>query len=98
MVYDWSSDSKIMTSFGKYVSNFVKTAVSSISPNKVTSYTLSQYESEYENCEQLLQQKSIYYFYKVANHFDMVYLPGSVGIPVNGETVYAYRCLSTFIY
>uniref|UniRef100_A0A094ZXW2 85/88 kDa calcium-independent phospholipase A2 n=1 Tax=Schistosoma haematobium TaxID=6185 RepID=A0A094ZXW2_SCHHA len=80
-----------MTSFGKYVSNFVKTAVSSISPNKVTPYTLSQYESEYENCEQLLQQKSIYYFYKVANHFDMVYLPGSVGIPVNGETVYAYR-------
>ncbi|CAH8678264.1 unnamed protein product [Schistosoma haematobium] len=79
-----------MTSFGKYVSNFVKTAVSSISPNKVTPYTLSQYESEYENCEQLLQQKSIYYFYKVANHFDMVYLPGSVGIPVNGETVYAY--------
>ncbi|VDP39237.1 unnamed protein product [Schistosoma margrebowiei] len=37
-----------MTSFGKYVSNFVKTAVSSISPNKVTPYTLSQYESEYE--------------------------------------------------
>ncbi|CAH8676907.1 unnamed protein product [Schistosoma rodhaini] len=79
-----------MTSFGKYVSNFVKTAVSSISPNKVIPYTLSQYESEYEDCEQLLQQKSIYYFYKVANHFDMVYLPGSDSIPINGETVYAY--------
>ncbi|CAH8565248.1 unnamed protein product [Schistosoma turkestanicum] len=79
-----------MTSFGKYVSNFVKTAVSSISPNKVIPYTLSQYESEYEDCEQLLHQKSIYYFYKVANHFDMIYLPGSVGIPINGETVYAY--------
>ncbi|KAK4474754.1 hypothetical protein MN116_001878 [Schistosoma mekongi] len=79
-----------MTSFGKYVSNFVKTAVSSISPNKVIPYTISQYESEYEDCDELLNQKSIYYFYKVANHFDMVYLPGSVDIPGSGETVYAY--------
>ncbi|KAH8868684.1 85/88 kDa calcium-independent phospholipase A2 [Schistosoma japonicum] len=79
-----------MTSFGKYVSNFVKTAVSSISPNKVIPYTISHYESEYEDCDELLSQKSIYYFYKVANHFDMVYLPGSVDIPGSGETVYAY--------
>ncbi|CAH8665396.1 unnamed protein product [Heterobilharzia americana] len=79
-----------MTSFGKYVSNFVKTAVSSISPNKIISYTISQYESEYQDCEQLLQEKSIYYFYKVANHFDMIYLPGSVGSSGNGENIHAY--------
>nr|CAH8820443.1 unnamed protein product [Trichobilharzia regenti] len=79
-----------MTSFGKYVSNFVKTAVSSISPNKIISYTISQYESEYQDCERLLQEKSIYYFYKVANHFDMVYLPGLVGSSGSGENIHAY--------
>ncbi|CAL8073611.1 unnamed protein product [Calicophoron daubneyi] len=79
-----------VSSLGKYVSNFVKTALSSISPNKVVAYTQSQYDTEYQDCELLYHQEPLFFFYKVANHFEMVYVPRK-GESVNGEEVpFAY--------
>ncbi|THD18831.1 85/88 kDa calcium-independent phospholipase A2 [Fasciola hepatica] len=65
-------------------SNFVKTALSSISPNKVVAYTQSQYETEYQGCAVLYEQDGLFYYYKVANHFEMVYVPKGK-LTQNGE-------------
>ncbi|KAF5402138.1 85/88 kDa calcium-independent phospholipase A2 [Paragonimus heterotremus] len=64
-----------MDYLGKYVSNVVKTAWSSISPNKIIAYTERQYESEYKDCNVLYSHEPLFYFLKVANHFEMTYVP-----------------------
>ncbi|KAF6780111.1 hypothetical protein AHF37_00481 [Paragonimus kellicotti] len=64
-----------MDYLGKYVSNVVKTAWSSISPNKIIAYTERQYDSEYKDCTVLYSHEPLFYFLKVANHFEMTYVP-----------------------
>ncbi|KAA0193711.1 85/88 kDa calcium-independent phospholipase A2 [Fasciolopsis buskii] len=74
----------------KCFSNFVKTALSSISPNKVIAYTQSQYETEYQGCEVLYEQDGLFYYYKVANHFEMVYVPQGKLIQNGEESPFAF--------
>ncbi|KAG5443311.1 85/88 kDa calcium-independent phospholipase A2 [Clonorchis sinensis] len=73
-----------MTSFSKYVSNVVKTALSSFLPNKVVAYTQRQYEAEYSDCEILSEREPLFYFIKVANHFEMTYIP-RISVSITGE-------------
>ncbi|VDN18584.1 unnamed protein product [Dibothriocephalus latus] len=64
-----------MASFGTYVTNFVKTAFYTILPNKVDEYSYEHYISEYFTLEKVQTLYSCFFFYKVANHYDMIYVP-----------------------
>ncbi|KAA3678674.1 calcium-independent phospholipase A2 [Paragonimus westermani] len=80
-----------MDYLGKYVSNVVKTAWSSISPNKIIAYTERQYDSEYKECDVLYSYEPLFYFLKVANHFEMTYIPRLSGKQGGEDEPYAFR-------
>ncbi|VDD74908.1 unnamed protein product [Mesocestoides corti] len=63
-----------MSRIGTYVSNFVKTALHTIQPNKVEEYPYEQYVTEYSLCEMVDQVYEQFYFYKIANYYDVVYV------------------------
>ncbi|KAF8566671.1 hypothetical protein P879_01511 [Paragonimus westermani] len=79
-----------MDYLGKYVSNVVKTAWSSISPNKIIAYTERQYDSEYKDCDVLYSHEPLFYFLKVANHFEMTYVPRLSGKQGGEDEPYAF--------
>nr|VZI47668.1 unnamed protein product [Spirometra erinaceieuropaei] len=71
---------KHMASFGTYVTNFVKTAFYTILPNKVDEYSYEHYVSEYFTLEKVETLYSCFIFYKVANHYDMIYVPPAASL------------------
>ncbi|KAL5962493.1 85/88 kDa calcium-independent phospholipase A2 [Taenia solium] len=64
-----------MSRLGAYVTNIVKTALYTIHPNKVEEYPYEQYVAEYYVCEHVLELYNSFIFYKIANYYDMVYIP-----------------------
>nr|CDS19602.1 calcium independent phospholipase A2 VIA [Echinococcus granulosus] len=74
-VFEVVPRSEIMSRLGAYFTNFVKTALNTIHPNKVEEYPYEQYEAEYFICEHILELYHSFIFYKIANYYDMVYIP-----------------------
>ncbi|KAL5108067.1 85/88 kDa calcium-independent phospholipase A2 [Taenia crassiceps] len=64
-----------MSRLGAYFTNIVKTALYTINPNKVEEYPYEQYVAEYYVCEHVLELYNSFVLYKIANHYDMVFIP-----------------------
>nr|CDS32390.2 calcium independent phospholipase A2 VIA [Hymenolepis microstoma] len=85
-----------MSRLGTFVTNIVKTALYTIQPNKVEEYPYEQYAVDFYLFERVQELYHSFIFYKIANYYDMIYIPPAPSLDTPSRERRVFRFAEIF--